>query len=74
MITCPIPDCDFAMADDTDPILAAAQLNLHALTHTHAMSMGRGNDNQPPKQKPPKISRPTITKDTSEEDWNSVFK
>jgi len=70
MINCPIPGCDFAIAE-TEPVLAAAQLNLHALTHTHATTP---NLAQPTKQKPPKISRPTITKDTTEEDWNTFVK
>lgn len=71
MIHCPIPGCDFTIAAETEPVLAAAQLNLHALTHTHATST---NPAQPTKQKPPKISRPSITKDTTEEDWNTFVK
>ena len=71
MIHCPIPGCDFTIAETVEAVLAAAQLNLHALTHTHATST---NPAQPTKQKPPKISRPSITKDTTEEDWNTFVK
>ena len=73
-ITCPFPGCDFEIAETTEPVLAAAQLNLHALTHTHATAVNQHHIPQPAKQKPPKIPRPVITKDTSEEDWNTFVK
>eukprot|EP00111_Clytia_hemisphaerica_P012758 TCONS_00037534-protein len=73
-ITCPIPDCTYEIPDGTEPMLAAAQLNLHALTHTHAAAITQHRAPQPTKQKPPKIARPTISKDTTEEDWNTFVK
>ena len=38
--TCPLPGCTYT-TDDTEPVLAAAQLNLHALTHMHASAAPR---------------------------------
>ena len=32
--TCPLPGCTYT-TDDAEPVLAAAQLNLHALTYKH---------------------------------------
>ena len=70
-VDCPIPGCNFSTAD-TEPVLAADQLNLHALTHTHATATV--DPERLSKQKPPKIERPVIKKDTSEEDWNTFIK
>ena len=67
-IGCPLPGCQYS-TDDTEAVLAAAQLNLHALSHTSATV-----PTTPAKQRPPKIDRPTIEKDTSEEDWNTFLK
>lgn len=64
---CPFDGCGYK-TDDLDPILAAAQLNIHALSHTQKTATGAV------KQKPPKINRPTICKDTTEEDWNTFLK
>ena len=66
-ITCPLDGCRYT-TDDTEAVLAAAQLNLHALSHTQRSTTGTT------KQKPPKINRPRICKDTSEEDWNTFLK
>ena len=51
-VNCPIPGCNFSTAD-TEPVLAAAQLNLHALAHTHATATA--DPERLSKQKPPKI-------------------
>lgn len=62
-VTCPLAGCGYS-TDDTEPVLAAAQLNLHAISHTHAtLPAGAAV-----KQRPPKIDRPVIRKETSEED------
>jgi len=64
-INCPI--CEY-QTDDNDAVAAAAQLNIHALTHS--------NPTTPPsdKQKPPRIDRPTVTRGTTEEEWNTFTK
>lgn len=68
-VTCPLAGCGYS-TDDTEPVLAAAQLNLHAISHTHAtLPAGAAV-----KQRPPKIDRPIIRKETSEEDWNTFIK
>ena len=51
-----------------DAILAAAQLNIHALVHQQSANVGRA------KQKPPKIDRPSISRASSEELWNTFIK
>ena len=61
-IQCPFPACDY-VTDTVDGAVAAAQLNIHALTHRAAVATNS-------KQKPPKIERPTISRGSSEEEWN----
>ena len=48
-ISCPIPDCGYS-TDNVEAIVAAAQLNIHALIHRQDGS-GSGST----KQKPPNI-------------------
>lgn len=61
VISCPFPDCDYS-SDDVDAIAGAAQLNIHALTHSNIRPTST-------KQKPPKIDRPRLSRGTTEEEW-----
>ena len=65
VINCPI--CEYH-TDDINAVAAAAQLNIHALTHSAGA--------RPPsdKQKPPRIDRPSVTRGTTEEEWNTFTK
>ena len=65
VISCPFPDCRYT-TDDIDAVVAAAQLNIHALTHRNTPAAT--------KQKPPKIDRPHLTRGTTEEEWNTFVK
>ena len=56
VINCPI--CDY-QTDDIDAIAAAAQLNIHALTHSNPTPSSD-------KQKPPRIVRPSVTRGTTD--------
>ena len=47
-IRCDFPECTY-VTDNTDAVVAAAQLNIHAITHN------RTDTNVDAKQKPPKI-------------------
>ena len=64
-IRCPFPGCVYE-TDSADGAVAAAQLNIHAMTHSAAAL----SNNSEPKQKPPKMDRPSLSKGASEEDWN----
>ena len=65
---CPIPDCDYATGEQTEPV-AIAYFNAHMYVHTH-----------PPPTQPastsvahrngPKLDRPTIETGVSMEEWN----
>ena len=67
VINCPITTCAYA-TDDVEAIIAAAQLNIHALTHQP------GARTAVSKQKPPKIDRPTVSRGTTEEEWHTFLK
>ena len=62
-INCPFPACEYK-TDDIEAVLAAAQLNIHAITHNPASQMNNLN-----RQQPPKIDRPPISRGTTEEEW-----
>ena len=67
VINCPITTCAYT-TDDVEAIIAAAQLNIHALTHQP------GANTAVSKQKPPKIGRPTVSRGTTEEEWHTFLK
>ena len=68
VINCPIPACEY-YTDDTEAILAAAQLNIHALTHQPGTAAAAST-----KQRPPKIDRPSVSRGSTEEEWNTFLK
>lgn len=70
MTTCPIPHCDFVIEEDVEAVLAAAQLNLHALVHQQRIGHTTGSS----KQKPPKIVRPSISRGSTDEEWQTFLK
>ena len=65
-INCPFPECEYK-TDDIEAVLAAAQLNIHAITHNPASQMNNLN-----RQQPPKIDRPPISSGTTEEEWSTL--
>ena len=67
VINCPITTCAYT-TDDVEAIIAAAQLNIHTLTHQP------GANTAVSKQKPPKIGRPSVSRGTTEEEWHMFLK
>ena len=65
---CPIPDCDYATGEQTEPV-AIAYFNAHMYVHTHPPAT-RPASTSVAHRNGPKLDRPTIETGVSMEEWN----
>ena len=63
--SCPREDCDY-VTEATEPVLAAALLNIHATPHTQVTgNMGHSS------VKPPPMERPRLVASSAKADWEA---